>query len=58
MPTKCANCATDAAYTLADPGVNPLDYCGECLPPSFRLRAAEGYLPLVVAPVEVTKKSK
>jgi len=43
---KCVNCSNEAIYSLTDPGVNPLDYCGRCLPPHLSVRANEGRMPL------------
>lgn len=56
----CCNCTTKAAYTVADPGVNPLDYCNACLPKHLQVRAKAGHFPLaksekVTAPKEETK---
>ena len=48
--TKCVNCPEAAMYTLADPGVNPLDYCANCLPYWLRARAESGHFPLAEAP--------
>lgn len=47
--TKCVNCPADALYTAADPGVNPINYCAECLPKWLRGRASAGELPLAEA---------
>ena len=44
---KCDNCGSDASYTNADPGVNPVNYCHDCLPSWLRDRAAAGHFPLV-----------
>lgn len=54
---KCDNCDKNAEYTCADPGVNPVNYCSECLPKWLRDRAALGHFPLVTA-VEKPKSSK
>lgn len=47
---KCVNCPEAAVYTVADPGVNPLDYCATCLPHWLRTRAESGHFPLAEAP--------
>lgn len=52
---KCDNCGNDAAYTCADPGVNPVNYCTDCLPVWLQQRAAAGHFPLVE---ETTTKKK
>lgn len=39
---KCANCEETALYRMADPGVNPVNYCNLCLPSWLRTRADEG----------------
>ena len=44
--TKCDNCSNEAAYTCADPGVNPVNYCATCLPVWLQHRAAAGHFPL------------
>ena len=44
---KCDNCDRDAIYTCADPGVNPVNYCGPCLPHWLQERANSGHFPLV-----------
>ena len=41
---KCDNCSNEALYTVADPGVNPVNYCGICLPAWLADRAAAGQL--------------
>ena len=46
MAIKCENCEKDAIYTSADPGVNPVNYCGLCLPSWLQPRAIAGQLPL------------
>ena len=38
----CCNCKNKAVYTVADPGVNPLDYCNNCLPKHLQARAKAG----------------
>lgn len=40
---KCANCENTGLYRMADPGVNPVNYCNVCLPPWLRTRADEGH---------------
>ena len=52
---KCDNCEKDAAYTCADPGVNPVNYCTDCLPVWLQQRASAGHFPLVE---ETTTKKK
>lgn len=47
MPVKCDNCMSSAIYTSADPGANPVNYCGLCLPHWLRQRADAGHFPLV-----------
>lgn len=47
MAIRCANCKNDALYTCADPGVNPVNYCGSCLPNWLKARADAGQFPLV-----------
>lgn len=46
---KCDNCEKEAAYTCADPGVNPVNYCSDCLPVWLQERASAGHFPLVEA---------
>jgi len=55
---KCDNCSNDAAYTSADPGVNPVNYCTECLPHWLHERAAAGHFPLVTPTDDKPKKAK
>lgn len=60
---KCDNCVNNAAYTCADPGVNPVNYCTDCLPVWLQQRAAAGHFPLVEEVTTVveepsTKKKK
>lgn len=43
---KCANCPSEAVYTCAEPGANPVDYCATCLPIWQRDRALLGHFPL------------
>lgn len=45
----CDNCENTAAYTCADPGVNPINYCTDCLPVWLHPRAEAGHFPLVEA---------
>ena len=47
MAVKCDNCESNALYTCADPGVNPVNYCGLCLPRWLKSRADAGQFPLV-----------
>ena len=49
MAVKCDNCETDALYTNADPGVNPVNYCAPCLPSWLSERASAGHFPLVTS---------
>lgn len=44
---RCDNCFGIAAYTCADPGVNPVNYCTSCLPVWLQERANAGHFPLV-----------
>jgi hypothetical protein len=55
---KCCNCDNHAIYTVADAGVNPVDYCGPCLPKHLRERAAAGHFPLAFVAAEEPKISK
>lgn len=61
---KCANCPTDAVYTVADPGANPVSFCINCLPKWLRDRALLGHFPLEgsvkeeAEPVKKTTKKK
>ena len=55
---KCANCGKEAAYTCADPGVNPVNYCVTCLPQWLRSRADLGHFPLVKPAAKESKSSK
>jgi hypothetical protein len=55
---KCINCDKEAIYTCADPGVNPINYCAECLPTWQRERASLGHFPLIVPPSAKSKKKK
>jgi copper oxidase (laccase) domain-containing protein len=58
---KCDNCEKDAVYTCADPGVNPINYCADCLPVWLQQRASAGHFPLVESIVEestTTSKKK
>lgn len=52
--TRCDNCFGVAAYTCADPGVNPVNYCSTCLPVWLQERANAGHFPLVEPTVEET----
>jgi hypothetical protein len=53
----CDNCELDALYTCADPGVNPVNYCGACLPTWLQDRADSGHFPLVESIDKTKKKS-
>jgi hypothetical protein len=55
---KCFNCPTDAIYTIADSGANPVSYCVNCLPIWLRDRAIAGAFPLLGAEKETSKPSK
>mgnify|MGYP006277006089 CR=1 FL=1 len=59
---RCDNCFGIAAYTCADPGVNPVNYCTTCLPVWLQARANAGHFPLVEpiveSPAPAPKKSK
>lgn len=44
---KCDNCANDAAYTHAEPGLSPANYCVTCLPQWLHERANSGHFPLM-----------
>lgn len=57
---RCDNCFGIAAYTCADPGVNPVNYCENCLPVWLQDRASAGHFPLVQPETEetTTKKKK
>ena len=55
---KCDNCPTEAVYTCADSGMNPANYCAECLPNWLRLRAEEGHFPLAQAAQEEVKTTR
>ena len=55
---KCNNCEKDAAYTCADPGVNPVNYCTDCLPVWLQQRASAGHFPLVESVDESASTSK
>lgn len=60
---RCDNCFNEAAYTCADPGMNPVNYCTACLPVWLQERANAGHFPLM-EPIEEsseeasTKKKK
>lgn len=58
MSVKCDNCTNPAAYTQADPGVNPANYCQSCLPYWLHERAQAGHFPLVTPLEEETPKKK
>jgi len=51
---KCDNCSNEAHYTQADPGVNPVNYCSDCLPRWLHERAKMGHFPLV-SPIKEEK---
>jgi hypothetical protein len=51
---KCDNCSNEAQYTHADPGVNAVHYCRNCLPEWLHERAHAGHFPLVKPIVEET----
>jgi hypothetical protein len=53
---KCDNCELDAAYTCADAGTNPVNYCHNCLPQWLQERADAGHFPLVEAVEKPSKK--
>jgi hypothetical protein len=55
---KCDNCSNDAAYTVADPGVNPVNFCSTCLPSWLSDRAAAGHFPLAKAEKSSKKKAE
>lgn len=60
---KCDNCYKEAAYTCADPGLSPVNYCLDCLPVWLQGRAEAGNFPLAAEAVAeesapVTKASK
>ena len=58
---KCVNCDEQAAYAVAEPGVNPVEYCNNCLPKHLQTRARAGHFPLPKPVVEkpvAEKKSK
>ena len=55
--TRCDNCFELAAYTCADPGLNPVNYCENCIPVWMRERAESGHFPLV-QPVSETPAPK
>lgn len=54
----CDNCQRDAVYTCADPGVNPVNYCHNCLPSWLHERAQAGHFPLVEIIEEKPSKKK
>jgi hypothetical protein len=47
---KCDNCYKAAAYTCADPGLNPVNYCLDCFPVWLQPRAEAGHFPLAALP--------
>ena len=55
---KCVNCNNLAIYSCSDPGVNPVDYCGACLPTWLRDRAARNEFPLRESEAPTKKSSK
>lgn len=55
---KCSNCDSEAIYTRADAGVNPVNYCNTCIPNWLRIRAAAGHFPLIDPTAGASKKSK
>jgi hypothetical protein len=54
---KCVNCDNSAAYTVAEPGVNPVEYCNNCLPKHLQVRAKAGHFPLAKVEAEVKPAS-
>lgn len=55
---KCDNCELDAAYTCADAGTNPVNYCHSCLPQWLQERADANHFPLVETVEEKPSKKK
>ena len=55
---KCDNCSSDALYTIADPGVNPVNFCSLCLPSWLADRARAGHFPLAKAEKSSKKKAE
>ena len=55
---KCDNCAKNASYTCADPGVNPINYCTDCLPVWLQQRAAAEETPTEEPPAEEAPATK
>lgn len=55
---KCDNCELDAAYTCADAGANPVNYCHNDLPQWLQERAEAGHFPLVLNIAVEDKASK
>lgn len=53
---KCDNCPSEAVYTCADPGVNPVNYCALCLPVWLTDRAQAGHFPLKTEEKPVAEK--
>lgn len=54
----CANCEAEAIYTVADPGANSVNYCGNCLPHWLQDRAKANHFPLVKPVAEKSSKKK
>lgn len=52
---KCANCSSDAAFTVTNPASRPVHYCNLCLPKHLLTRASEGHFPLQ-APLKTAAK--
>lgn len=55
---RCDICFEAADYTCADPGANPLNYCGDCLPVWLRDRAESGEFPLAQSTEDAAPKKK
>lgn len=53
---KCANCDNAAVYNVADPGVNPVDYCNNCLPKHLADRARAGQFKTYTEKAEKAEK--
>jgi hypothetical protein len=47
MSVYCMNCDAPASYTVGGFGAEPSDYCSECLPTHYRVKAADGLYGLV-----------
>ena len=43
---KCVNCDSNAHFTVADPGVNAISFCNNCLPKELSERAKAGHFKL------------